>query len=38
MFVQENIFSLDEGTIDRPSFSTPSAADKPQADGRGEIF
>lgn len=36
--MQENIFSLDQGTIDRPSFSMVSAADKLQADGKEEIF
>lgn len=36
--MQENIFSLDQGTIDRRRFSMASAADKPQADGREEIF
>lgn len=36
--MQESIFILDQGAIDRPGFSMASAADKPQAAGREEIF
>lgn len=36
--MQENIFSLDRRAIDRRSFCTALAADKPRADGGGDIF
>jgi len=36
--MQENIISLDQHIIDRHSFCMALAADKPRADGEGEIF